>query len=373
MSVKGEILKLESALKINSDFLKVTSLDIKNKEKISIIDATLIFHPYLRLPYNFSAKYTDPSRVTHPFQDKGTIVVDMIDGRVLNPPITRDVVEGLAKALKFISASKPAEESNRTKKIVHEIIHSQPSLEYSLTIGQDYNVSKLNQVIPIKNAIGTALDYIIEKNTHTIEYSIPKKKDTFDQIGQFKFIPKKSNITITSKDLIFLPKWTIHFNSLGTIFSREVFAHSGTVLEDTIQYCPKHISLGVVTNVLKTKPKTLAICEECGKAFCADHIDQCPVCEKWLCKDHSFECSSCKIRFCPDHASEVCSNCKLPLCANCTVECNICKGIYGKNHLQKCEICGVIGCEKCIQKKANKGLVGLVKSARMCKKCFEKR
>lgn len=374
MSVKGEIIKLESALKINSDFLKVTSLDLKNKEKISITDATLTFHPYLRLPYNFTAKFTDPSKETHHFQDKGTIVVDMIDGRVLNPPIIRDVVEGLAKALRVISASKPAEESSRAKKIVHEITHSQPSLEYSLTIGQDYNVSKLNRVIQVKNAISTALDYIIEKNTRTVTYPIQKKKDTFDQTGQVEYIPTKRNITITSKDLIYLPRWTIHFNSFGTIFSKEVLAHSGIVLEDTIQYCPKHISLGVVTNVLKSKPKTIAICEECGKAFCADHIDQCPVCQKWLCKDHSFECSSCNIRYCQDHASNVCSNCKLPLCADCVAECNICRGIVGKNHLQKCEMCGVIGCERCIQKKAaKKGFVGLLKTARMCKKCFETR
>jgi len=373
MSVKGENINLESALKINSDYLKVTSLDIKNKEKISVIDATLTFHPYLRVAYNFASRFTDPSRETHNFQDKGTVVVDMIDGKVLNPPIIRDVIDGLAKVVKIISGSKATDESNRAKKIVHEIIHSQPSLEYSLTIGQDYNVSKLDKVIPTNNAISAALDYIIEKNSRTITYSIRKRKDTFDQFGQVEYIPTKRNITLTSKDLIFLPKWSIHFNSLGTIFSREVLAHSGTVIEDTIQYCPKHLSLGVVTNVLKTKPKTIAVCEECGKAFCADHIDQCPVCQKWVCKDHSSECSSCKIRFCKEHASHVCSNCKLPLCADCAVECNICKGISGKNHLQKCEMCGVTGCEKCVQKKATKGIVGLVKSARMCKQCFEKR
>jgi hypothetical protein len=370
-SVKGEILKLESALKINTDFLKVTSLDIKNKEKISVSDATLTFHPYLRIPYHFISKYTDPSKETHHFQDKETIVVDMIDGRVLNPPIIRDVVDGLSKAIKSISASKASDESSRTKKIVHEVIQSHPSLEYSLTIGQDYNASTLNQVIPIKNAISTALDYIIEKNTHTITYSIEKKNDPFGQVGQIEYIPKKKYITITSKDLIFVPKWTIHFNSFGTIFSREVLAHSGTALEDTIQYCPKHISLGVISEVLKTKPKTLAICEECGKAFCADHIDQCPACKRWLCKDHSVECSSCKIRFCQDHASQVCSNCKLPLCAGCTAECPMCKEIVGKVHLQKCETCGMTGCEKCIHKKATKGLVGFLKREKTCQKCFD--
>ena len=81
-------------------------MDIKNKEKISVADATLTSHLYSRVSYNFASSYTDPTRETHHFQDKGTIVVDMIDGKVLNPQIIRDVVDGLARVVKMISRFK---------------------------------------------------------------------------------------------------------------------------------------------------------------------------------------------------------------------------------------------------------------------------
>jgi hypothetical protein len=326
MGKKGEILDLENALPVNHDFPKATFVDLKNSNKISVDDATLLFHPYLRLSYHFDAPFCDPSKKTHHFQDEGAIIIDMLDGTVVNPPIVWDVGDGFSKALKTISLSKETDESSRAKKVVKELIHAQPSPDYSLTISQDYTAGRFKAVFPIKNAIKTALDYIIEKNTHTLPYPVEKKDDLFGQIRRIDFIPKIPEITPTSNDVIFVPKWTVHFTAYGTIFSREILAHSGTVLEDTMRYCPKHLSSGKQSEVPGTKPKTIAVCEECGNAFCALHIDQCPVCGKWVCKDHAVECSSCKTLFCKEHAMQVCSDCHLPLCADCSAACPQCNG-----------------------------------------------
>src|SRR5208337_1177995 len=110
----------------------------KNKEIITVSDAILTFHPYMRLNYHFLAKYIDPIKETHRFQDKGMIIVDMLDGTVLNPEIIRDIVSGLYKAFNILSASKKHEENKRSMKIIHELETTQASLEYPLNIGQDY-------------------------------------------------------------------------------------------------------------------------------------------------------------------------------------------------------------------------------------------
>ncbi len=362
---KGEILKLESALSLNTDYTKATSLHLKNKKIITISDAILTFHPYLKLNYHFSAKYTDPAKETHRFQDKGIIIVDMLDGTVLNPEIIRDIISGLSKAFNILSASKKHEENKRSMKIIHELETTQASLEYRLNIGQDYRVSKLNRVIPIRSGIANALDYIIERNTQIIKYRI-QRRDSFEEFKEIEFIPKKNTITIISRDIISVPKWTIHFNSLGHIYTRELLAHSGELLEDTIQYCPNHRSFGILTETFKNKPKTIAVCEECGKAFCKDHINECPICGKWYCQEHSNECNSCKGKFCKEHTPYTSDLNNLPLCEECIRQCSICKKIVGSNNLHICDKCGLAVCESCIKKS------GILSKSKICLKCLGK-
>ena len=43
-----------------------------------------------------------------------------------------------------------------------------------------------------------------------------------------------------------------------------MLACSGTLLEDSIQYCPKHTG--------PFKKETIAACETCGQALCAKHV-----------------------------------------------------------------------------------------------------
>jgi len=144
LNKKGEKISLESSLSINSDFIKATTLEIKNKDKVSVTDARLIFHPYFKIPYILKAEIKDPNKRIHHIQDKGIVIVDMLDGEVINPLI-RNEYEGLSRALKSISSSKVKQENVKTQKITQEIVSSQPAAAFSLTIGQDYEVSKLKE------------------------------------------------------------------------------------------------------------------------------------------------------------------------------------------------------------------------------------
>jgi hypothetical protein len=373
LNVKGEKVTFKDTLLINHNYLEVTSLKFANKEKVTIADdVQLIVHPYIKLHCHYDEKYTDPSQKKYHFQENDIVIVDLLDGKVLNPLI-RDTTDGITKALKFVVSSKEREENKRTKELIKEITNSHPSPEFSLVIGEDYKINPIDPNITIKSAWNSALDYLKAKYSCTITYSIQNRDGSLNHFGTKQFVPNPSRIRLTGKEIINVPKWTIHFNSFGTIFVREVLAHSGAILEDTTEYCPQHLSFGVISHVIKTKQKTIAVCEECGKAFCEIHIDRCPICNKWLCKEDSVECSSCRKRHCKEHSLQNCSSCHLPLCSNCITNCSICNADIGKNHLLKCEKCGITGCEKCIQKKASKGLAGLVKSERICKNCFDTR
>ncbi|MEN6611246.1 MAG: hypothetical protein ABFC24_10405, partial [Methanoregulaceae archaeon] len=293
--------------------------------------------------------------------DKGTVVVDLLDGDVINPLI-RNEYEELSRTWKSISSSERKQENANINKIIREISSSQPAAAFSLTIGQDYEVSKLKEIYTKQGAGRTAKDYIVKKNTHQIQYEC-ENTNGIPYYESMHFVPTDKHIQLIGGELIYVPKWLIHFSSFGTKFTRELLAHSGTVLEDTIQYCPLHFKLGA----LSVKKKTTAVCEVCGKAFCEEHIDQCPICKRWICKDHSVICSSCGQHFCKDDAIQLPGDSLSFVCKNCVRECPICKKIVGKVNLHTCEKCGITGCLSCVKK------TGILKKINLCKKCFEEK
>jgi len=355
---KGENLTFDSTLSITVDYVKVTTLDIANKEKVAVSDARLVFHPYFKIPYRLDAKVRDPSREVHHFQDSGILVVDMLDGEVINPLMKADL-PGLTKMIKSISSQNARQENARITKIIHEVSTYQPSVPFSLTIGQDYEVSKLQVIATKRGAARAAIEFITEKNSCSISYST-KKEDRFIPSHTMEFVPRRRDISLLpGSELIFVPKWSIHFSAFGVLYSKEVLAHSGAVLEDTMQFCPSHFKTGLFT----VKKKTKAVCEVCGRAFCEEHIDQCAACGKWVCKSHSRQCSSCKKYFCPEHARHTCSICQGPLCSSCGAVCALCKKVVGKEHAIRCDICKGVFCERCVT------VSGLIKKSRVCKKC----
>lgn len=358
-AIQGDKLTLNDALPINFNYLEATALQLINKDKIRISDAKLLFYPYLRIPYHLQGKRRDPTKEVHEFEDEGVIVLDLIDGEILNPPITDDA-GAMLQAIKRVTSPSVRADFTLRNKLMDEIIENEPTKEYSVTIGQDYQITKSKAEYGNRDMKRLALDYIIERNTMNVEYELPGKGDFgTSERRTMEIVPKRNEIKLLSDEIVLVPKWIIHFNALGTIYTREMFACSGTMLEDTVRYCPSHFKLGI----LQIKKETKAVCEKCGKAYCNDHISQCPACKSWFCDADSIQCVSCNRSFCKDHITKECKISKGSICSDCLVTCPICKREYGKNLQVVCDQCGSKVCKECVTVK------GLLKKTRTCKNC----
>lgn len=354
---RGDKLVVKSALPVITNFIEATSIGLLNKEFVKVSDSKLVYHPYIRIPYHLKGQRSDPTRQVHRFEDKGVVVVDLLDGEVINPRIF-DNIGSLVKTIKSLTSRETKNTNIQRDALLREIVHNSPKEEISLTIGQEYNASALPAVYSTRDSKRVALQYIIERNTQEIRYSV-NRRESFPEIRTMDYIPKREEIHLSEPEIINAPKWTIHFNSFGLIYTREILACSGTVIEDTIRYCPKHFKLGSLVK----KEKSIAVCEVCGQAFCKEHVHQCPVCGKWLCTEHSVQCNSCIDYFCNEHASGKCSVSNKPLCMKCSNVCVLCQQEYGKNHAVRCDRCGQVVCENCVT------ISGLIRKMKLCKRC----
>jgi hypothetical protein len=358
-SVKGQSLTLEYVLPINVSFSQATALNLANKEKINISDAELIFHPYFFAEYSFRADFRDPIKELHRFSDKGIVYVDALDGKVLNQMPEKGI--GILRAMKNISSSTSRAENARTKKLFSELREKSPLPSYELQIEENYHSNKLKPAISIRQASEAAINFIIEKNTSDISYTLKSRQDEFmPNSKNIIFTPKRKDIQLLKKDVVIIPRWSIEFESNKSTYRREILACSGVVLEDTMAYCPNHFRLGAVEFA---KKQSVAVCEVCGKALCRDHVGQCSVCGKWLCENDSFQCEACKNRFCLEHEHNRCSVCGGQICVSCLTTCPICQTPYSPNHLITCDKCQQAFCSNCVN------VSGLIRKNRVCKRC----
>jgi len=354
---QGEKITIEQSLPVNIDFVTATSLDLVNKEKVAVNDARLVFHPYIRYKYRFKRVFTDPSKEKHTFDDHGVVVIDLLDNEIVNNPMRKNV-EGFAQKLTQTFTTKGRQESIGRAAILHEVIDNTPLSQITISIGQDYRVTKLPFDYAKRDVNRTALEYVIDKNSKRITYNVDTKS-AFPETRPIDFIPDRKDISIDIGEVVCVPKWVIHFNVLGTIYTREIFACSGKKLEDTIAYCPHHFKLGF----LEVRQKNFAICEKCGIASCKDHGKICEVCKIHLCENHAIICSSCGKAFCEDHISKKCAICGSFVCDTCIRKCPICGKEVGSDHLVKCDVCGKEACSSCVV------VSGLIKKKKTCKKC----
>ncbi|MDD1676100.1 MAG: restriction endonuclease [Methanomicrobiales archaeon] len=356
----GETIRLEYALPVVVDYETVTFLNLVNKDKVQVRDAKLVFHPYYRVRYTYHATINDPAMNVHTFDDKGIVILDALDGKILNPPVVGKT-KAIGKALKNIVSSVAHEENTRFQKLLQEICKETPVREYTITIGKDYRIVRLMAETTPGDAEKFALDYIVEKNIHSVEFEVnglAGRKETKKR----EFVPRREDITCTT-DAVLVPKWTVHFDVLGFVYTREAFACSGELLEDTLENCPLHAKFGS----LAVKKKTGAVCEVCGRAYCREHILSCSSCGKWLCENHAVSCSACGRDFCSRHTPMICPLCSKPLCGGCVTACPGCGRTIGANHLIACEECGQKFCPDCLIKE------GVIRKKRICRNCSEER
>ena len=353
----GEKLVIENVLPLTFDFTYATALTLVNKDKVQVMDAKLVFHPYIRFMYSFSRKWRDPSKETHDFNDQGMVVIDLLNNELMNPPVVKDL-GSVTKALVQSFSSKGSQENYQRKIIFREVAENRPLSEITRTRGEEYQIQKLAVEYAKRDVNHTAIDYIIEKNTHLITYTVDSK-NSFSPFKTAEFVPKREDITLKTGEIIFVPKWTIHFNAFGSVYTREMLACSGQMLEDTIAYCPLHFKLGA----LQVNPRNTGVCEKCGRGFCSSHGRQCEVCKVWLCDFHSVQCSSCKRVFCREHIPKTCGVCGKDMCTDCVLVCPVCGKEYGMDHAVRCNTCDQFVCGSCAT------ISGILKKVTTCKRC----
>ncbi len=356
---QGQIKEMtfKNALPLLIDYTSIIKLDLENSDKVSVNSAKLVWRPFYKIVYSLFVSKTDPKGHAHKVKDSGECIVDAQDGMVLNLPVPKENVSifGLPD-IKF----KDSEED-----LFVTELKSVPEQNYHLQLSPDYQVIKLEPKITKHFARESALNSIIYKNTETFKYEVNSRKrsdSVFDlpDTREFTIVPKKSDISIKETLLVFVPKWDIEFVSGDQIYRRETIGHKGTVISDSIKYCPKHKIIG---NIITLKKNTIAVCEVDGKALCKDHVFKCPICNKWFCEEHSVECAICGTHYCPEHIGK-CADCGSPLCDACTKVCPICGETHCKKHWVKCEKCGTEVCSSCITSKS-----GMIFKKFTCKKC----
>ncbi|MGQ9744083.1 MAG: restriction endonuclease [Candidatus Bathycorpusculaceae bacterium] len=348
-------IKVENALPLKNNFLDVSETKLRNEDKI-MRSGTLSFHPYYVVSYSYYAKFKDPTKEVHKFKDEGKVFIDALDGTVLNSPPVKDIV-GVARKLKSVISKQEREESRRTKKLIEEIGSGLKALSnYDVKMGESYRVIKFPPSISKRSYIKSAIDYIIQKNTEEIRYTPKSQKDEFlPETKTVTYVPKVRNINIKSVTLVYVPKWEINYEAFSKTYAREVLAFSGTILEDSLRHCPKHIGF--------MKKETVAVCEVCGQALCDAHVFQCPICGKWLCEDDGKICEDCKRIYCIEHPLIKCEVCGRPLCNDCKLTCPICGKTYGHKHARTCDNCGKTVCENCATS------IGFIRRRTLCKEC----
>jgi hypothetical protein len=359
-SVKGQSLSLEHTLPINVSFSQATALNLRNKEKVNVSDSVLIFHPYFSVHYNFNAIFTDPSKSVHKFSDRGAVFVDALTATVLNEKPDRGL--GVIKAIIKMTSNSAKLESARTRKLVNELKEKNPLLQYDLQIEQNYHTHYQKPATSPRQAIESAMQFIIEKNTTRVSYKVKSRQneDALPRIGYVTYVPRRKDVQIFRKDIVILPRWSIEFESKNCTYRREILACSGTVLEDTLESCPGHFKLGSIDF---SKKQSIAVCEVCGKALCEEHIRQCALCGKWLCSEHSFNCEVCGNRFCLEHEHFKCISCNGNICSTCVTTCPTCNAAYSPKHSLRCDVCGKMNCPNCVI------TTGLIRKNKTCKKC----
>jgi len=350
----GETITVSNALPLNFDFLHTTKVDLENKEKVSVT-GMISYHPYFIVNYSYYTRFKDPTKATHTFKDEGKVFVDGLDGTVLNPPPTKSVGT-VVRTLKLIVSKEAREENTRNKRLIEELRTNLQLKEYNVKGGECYKVRVLKAVVSPRSIVKSAVEYITKKNTETIKYRTKEQEEEyFIPPKTLTYVPKSRDINIKSILLVNVPRWDLSFEALSKTYSREVLACSGTVLEDTLKHCPRHIG--------PFRKETIAICEICGQAFCEKHVSKCPTCGKWLCEEHGIFCHTCQRRFCSEHIQLKCDICGQRLCNDCKAICPLCKRVYGRQHTLTCEKCGKQVCPECAT------ISGLLRKKTICKEC----
>ncbi len=361
----GDKVDFRYYLPLKTDYNYATNLDFENKNKVDVSSAKLIWRPFYKVFYELNSVQTDTIKRKHRIIDSGFFIVDAL---IKSSSTQKDTGSNIVKSMSFGLLGKTAEEKKEETEIgiLKKELRQDPERDYSITQPDNYKVIKLSPQISEAVARGETIDYVVNKNTKTIEYEVPTKKkkrqDDFDfetpDIRECTLKPPRKDVSINEIQLIHVPKWEVEFESGDYTYMRIMSGNGGIIIADNITHCNKHLLKDFI------KKKNVAVCDVCGKALCKDHIFKCPTCGSLFCENHSIQCVGCKTRFCVEHIKNKCVECGEAICNTCSLKCPVCGEIHCNKHVTKCDKCGNSICISCTTKEGS-----LIFKKTICKKC----
>jgi hypothetical protein len=256
----------DPVLPVRMKFTDVTTLSIKNPEALNLQSIKLFYQPYILVKYRLRSERSDPTKKKHVVTDEGTVVVDALDGDVINPKT--DVLSGIGELLK----NEQERADSKSDKIVYKDLMSLNPVKETILSTSDYEVLVAKAEFNEESALQIMKDYVIKKYTKTVAYQ--KGKDEFD-LYTMKIVPKVKEISHRGTMLVYVPKWDLVYDAVDRSYNRRFVASSGGVVEDPLAKCEK-------CRLLKKQAEVL--CEVCGKPLCEKHsVFSDGV---WMCQDH---------------------------------------------------------------------------------------
>src|SRR5919106_1497238 len=272
---------LDVTLPISLEYTDAIKININNPSTVKISKVDLEFYPYYVIEYEIDIQRIDPSGNKHNLQNHEIVIVDATNAELLSD--TKRTMEFVSKINPFSSANKKSIVHDgifERNQIIHDLKNVEHIRDHRLLLTSDYGINIINNKVSLIVAEKTVIQDIVMRNSKEVSYSITKRKGKTEE-KKLQIVPKRHDIEIKRKSLVYVPKWKISFRSGDFEYKRTALAPSCIFIVDEIALCPMHSSLAKIWNRQK---RSIAVCEICGGAFCNDHIFR--INQMYYCKDH---------------------------------------------------------------------------------------
>jgi hypothetical protein len=242
------------ALRVAQPFAAASAVNLENGQSVRLITSLLVYHPYYLVKYRVYGTRKDPTGQVHKIVDEDTCIIDAIDGDVTNRE--SGIMEGISGLL---GPKEKRIERKEDKLITRDLMSGIPESQ-TLASTSDYQTKALEPQVSDSGAWKIAREYVIDKNTRSVQYEPKKSDDGFPRT--MKITPKDSEVFRRGLSLVYVPKWDLEYESGQMTFQRRSLASSGTTIRDSIAKCEK-------CSILHRS--TIAVCDICGLPLCEKH------------------------------------------------------------------------------------------------------
>ena len=272
---------LDVTLPISLEYTEAIKININNPSTVKISKADLEFYPYYVIEYKIDIQRIDPSGKKHNLQNHEIVMVDASNAELLSD--AKRTMEFVSKLNPFSSANKKDLVHGgiiERNQIIHDLKNVEPIRDHRLLLTSDYGINIIDNKASLIVAEKAVMQDVIIRNTKQVSYKIRKRNGKTEE-RKLQIVPRRHEIGIERKSLVYVPKWNITFRSGDFEYKRMALAASCIIIADEIALCHMHSLLAKIWNRHK---RTIAVCEICGRAFCNDHIFR--INQMYYCKDH---------------------------------------------------------------------------------------